>query len=75
MFYFFGSQNSVIMKRIHFSFSIILWAEKIGEMENQGSIYRRAVHGLVWLVWLNRFSWQNGKSEFTVPGSTIGSNR
>ena len=34
----------------------------------------RAVHESGWLVWLNRISWQNGKSGFTLPGSTVGSN-
>ena len=38
-------------------------------------ICRRAVHESVWLVWLNRFSRQHGKSGFTVPGSAIGPNR
>ena len=35
---------------------------------------QRAVHESVWLVWLNRLSWESGKSGFTVPDSTIGSN-
>ena len=37
-------------------------------------LFVRAVHQSVWLVWLNRFSWANGESAFTVPRSTVGSN-
>ena len=39
-----------------------------------GGIYLRAIHESIWLVWLNRFSLENGKSGFVVPASTIRSN-
>ena len=41
----------------------------VGKMENLIGLNRSDLK-----VGLNRFGWQNGKSGFTAPGSTIGSN-